>query len=149
MAQASESGTEPAESSPVFRGSEEGMDDLFDLEEPQPKYIALIELGGVIAPTEGFTVVASRAAVDEVLRDLASDLLHDGAEQVGLVVEVVVERAARHPGGGHDLLGAGGGEALLGEQRAGRVHQRLAGVGDMLVSTGGGHGCIIGHTSCM
>jgi len=69
MAQASESGTEPAESSPVFRGSEEGMDDLFDLEEPQPKYIALIELGGVIAPTEGFTVVASRAAVDEVLRD--------------------------------------------------------------------------------
>ena len=57
---------------PVFRGDEEGMDDLFDLAEPQPKYKALIEMGGVITPAEGFAVVASRAAVDEVLRDPAS-----------------------------------------------------------------------------
>ena len=69
MAQASENGTQPSESSPVFRGNEEGMDDLFDLAEPQPKYQALIEIGGVIAPTEGFTVVASRAAVNQVLGD--------------------------------------------------------------------------------
>ena len=69
MAQASENGTQPSESPPVFRGNEEGMDDLFDLAEPQPKYRALIEIGGVIEPTEGFTVVASRAAVNEVLGD--------------------------------------------------------------------------------
>ena len=84
-----------------------------------------------------------------MLGDLAGDLLHDGAEQVGLVVEVVVERTARHPGGGHDLLGAGGGVALLGEERARRVDQGLTRIGHMLVSTGGGHACIIGHTSCM
>ena len=67
MAQAPENETES--SSPVFRGDEEGMDDLFDLADPQPKYQALIEMGGVVSPAEGFTVVASRAAVDEVLRD--------------------------------------------------------------------------------
>ncbi len=68
MAQAPQSGTEPTPA-PVFRGDEQGMDDLFDLAEPQPKYQALIEMGGVVTPAEGFTVVASRAAVDEVLRD--------------------------------------------------------------------------------
>ena len=47
------------------------MDDLFDLAEPQPKYAELIAMGGVVSPTEGFTVVASRAAVDEVFRDPA------------------------------------------------------------------------------
>jgi cytochrome P450 len=67
MAQSPESETES--SSPVFRGNEDGMDDLFDLADPQPKYQALIEMGGVVTPTEGFTIVATRAAVDEVLRD--------------------------------------------------------------------------------
>jgi cytochrome P450 len=67
MAQAPENGTES--SSPVFRGNEKGMDDLFDLAEPQPKYQALIDMGGVVSPAEGFTIVATRAAVDEVLRD--------------------------------------------------------------------------------
>ncbi|HXN61197.1 MAG TPA: cytochrome P450 [Acidimicrobiales bacterium] len=67
MAQAPENETES--SSPVFRGNEEGMDDLFDLADPQPKYRALIEMGGVVTPAEGFTIVATRAAVDEVLRD--------------------------------------------------------------------------------
>ena len=67
MAQAPENETES--SSPVFRGNEEGMDDLFDLADPQPKYRALIEMGGVVSPAEGFTIVATRAAVDEVLRD--------------------------------------------------------------------------------
>jgi cytochrome P450 len=52
----------------VFRGDEEGLDDLFDLAEPQPKYKALLEAGGIICPAEGFVVAASRAAVDEVLR---------------------------------------------------------------------------------
>ncbi len=69
MTQATEDGNEEA---PAFRGDLEGMEDLFDLADPQPKYRALIDMGGVIAPTEGFTVVASRAAVDEVLRDPAT-----------------------------------------------------------------------------
>ena len=66
MSEASESQDEPTA---VFRGDEEGLDDLFDLVEPQPKYKALLENGGIICPAEGFVVVASRAAVDEVLRN--------------------------------------------------------------------------------
>ena len=57
------------ETTVVFRGDEEGLDDLFDLVEPQPKYKALLEQGGIISPAEGFVVAASRAAVDEVLRN--------------------------------------------------------------------------------
>jgi len=53
----------------VFRGEGEGLDDLFDLAEPQPKYKRLLEMGGATTPTDGFSVVASRAAVDEVLRN--------------------------------------------------------------------------------
>jgi cytochrome P450 len=66
MSEAPEISGEPTA---VFRGDEEGLDDLFDLAEPQPKYKALLEMGGVVSPAEGFVVVASRAAVDEVLRD--------------------------------------------------------------------------------
>jgi cytochrome P450 len=69
MTQATEDGNEAA---PAFRGDLEGMDDLFDLADPQPKYRELIDMGGVIVPVEGFAVVASRAAVDEVLRDPAT-----------------------------------------------------------------------------
>ncbi|HEY6427682.1 MAG TPA: cytochrome P450 [Acidimicrobiales bacterium] len=71
MAHAPQSESESSESR-VFSGTEDGMDDLFDLAEPQPKYMELLEMGGVVAPTQGFTVVASRSAVDEVLRDPAS-----------------------------------------------------------------------------
>ena len=67
-----ETATDGPESTRSFSGSEEGMDDLFDLAEPQPKYIELIEAGGVVAPAEGFTVAASRAAVDAVFRDPAT-----------------------------------------------------------------------------
>jgi cytochrome P450 len=59
----------PAESPPAFTGSEEGFADLFDGAEPQPRYTALLDRGGVVCPAEGFVVVASRAAVDEVLRN--------------------------------------------------------------------------------
>src|SRR5580700_939201 len=69
MAESPESETEGPADAPVFTGNEEGFEDLFDAAEPQPKYQALIERGGVVTPTAGFTVVASRAAVDEVLRD--------------------------------------------------------------------------------
>jgi cytochrome P450 len=58
-----------AEPSTVFRGDEAGMDDLFNLAEPQPRYRAMLDAGGVISPVPGFTVVASRAGVDEVLRN--------------------------------------------------------------------------------
>jgi cytochrome P450 len=69
MAQSPETETDASEPSRAFSGAEEGMDDLFDLADPQPRYIDLIETGGVISPAEGFTVVASRSAVDEVFRD--------------------------------------------------------------------------------
>jgi hypothetical protein len=52
---------------------------------------------------------ASRAAGElpgnEPLRELARDGLHDRAEQVGLVAEMVMQHAAGDAGAGHDLLG--------------------------------------------
>jgi cytochrome P450 len=57
---------------PVFSGDEQGMEDLFDLAEPQPKYKALLEMGGVVVPAEGFAVAGSRAAADLILRDAGS-----------------------------------------------------------------------------
>jgi cytochrome P450 len=71
MTDARQDGSESADA-PAFTGTEEGMEDLFDGADPQPKYIALLDMGGVLSPTEGFTVVGSRAAVDEVLRDPAT-----------------------------------------------------------------------------
>jgi cytochrome P450 len=69
MAQSPETDTDASEPSRAFSGAEENMDGLFDLADPQPRYIDLIEAGGVVSPAEGFTVVASRTAVDEVFRD--------------------------------------------------------------------------------
>ncbi len=48
------------------------------------------------------------------------------AEEVALVLEVVVERPARDGGSLHDLLGADGGVAASGEQLAGGGEQRGA-----------------------
>jgi cytochrome P450 len=45
--------------------------DLFNLAVPQPKYRALLAAGEVHCPSAGFAVVASRAAVEETLRDPA------------------------------------------------------------------------------
>ena len=55
------------------------------------------------------------------------ELLVDGAEEVALVGEVVVERAAGDAGPGHDLLGADARVAALGEQLAAGAQQRVAG----------------------
>ena len=55
----------------------------------------------------------------ESLRELAFDLLEDGAEQVRLAVEVVVEGSSGDAGGSDELLGADPGIAPLGEQAAG------------------------------
>jgi len=79
MSEAPEESSEPAG---AFTGTEEGLDDLFDMAEPQPKYTSIIEMGGVIEPAPGFTVVASRAAVDEVLRD-PSIFTSQGIVQLG------------------------------------------------------------------
>ena len=61
MTEASEGAGDPPTE---FRGNEEVIGDLFDLSDPQPRYRSLIEMGGVLSPTEGFTLVASRSAVD-------------------------------------------------------------------------------------
>lgn len=49
----------------------------------------------------------------------ALDVLDDGAEDFGLSGEVVIQRAAGHPGRGHDVLDRGRRKALLSEQSAG------------------------------
>ena len=46
------------------------------------------------------------------------DVFVDGLEQVALVPEVVVERAAGHPRGPYQLFGGRAGEPALGEQGA-------------------------------
>src|SRR5581483_3742730 len=45
--------------------------DLFDLAAPQPKYRALLDAGGVVYPSEGMVLVASRAAAEAALQDPA------------------------------------------------------------------------------
>jgi cytochrome P450 len=45
--------------------------DIFNLAVPQPKYRALLAAGAVHCPSEGFAIAASRAAVEETLRDPA------------------------------------------------------------------------------
>jgi cytochrome P450 len=58
------------------------LGDLLGLAEPQPKYRALLETGGVIRPMDGVLVVGRRAEVEEVLRDpsrfTARDVVHLG-----------------------------------------------------------------------
>ena len=53
------------------------------------------------------------------LGHLGLDLLEDRGEQLALVGELVVERAARDAGRAHDLLGADAGVPALGEERPG------------------------------
>jgi cytochrome P450 len=61
-----------AEFNPLVEGFADAsgaLADLFDLADPQPKYRALLEAGGVLCPADGMVLAASRAAVEEVLRD--------------------------------------------------------------------------------
>ena len=60
-----------------------------------------------------------------------------GLEEVGLAREVVVERPAADSGLAQDLLGGGGGEALLGEEPSGRRDEPASG--------GLGAFCLRGH----
>ena len=61
--QAGEAGT----AADMNRGFE-ALQDLMDLSNPQPRYRAILEMGGVLQPVEGFVMVAGRSLVDEVLR---------------------------------------------------------------------------------
>lgn len=45
------------------------LESLTDLAEPQPKYRALLEQGPVVCPVDGMALVASRAAVEQTLKD--------------------------------------------------------------------------------
>jgi cytochrome P450 len=45
-----------------------GIDELFDLAAPQPRYKQLIEQGGYLAPMPGMVMTASRELTDHVLR---------------------------------------------------------------------------------
>jgi len=52
-----------------FRGDGEQLfAEMMDLTAPQPRYKAMIEMGGVLCPVDGFALAASRAMADEVLR---------------------------------------------------------------------------------
>src|SRR5579884_2689266 len=46
----------------------EALQELMDLSNPQPRYRAILEQGGILQPMDGFVMVAGRRLVDEVLR---------------------------------------------------------------------------------
>ena len=73
------------------------------------------------------------------------DRLQDGGEERGLVVELVVQRAAGDAGGTGDPLRADVGEAVLGEERAGGVDEQTTGGGGAvhLAAAVGGHGSTV------
>ena len=77
-------------------------------------------------------IAAGAGRGEDRLDDVGLDRLVDGAEQVLLAGEVVVHRAAGDPGGVDDLLAAGRGVALMGEQAASRRDQRAPGRGRTL-----------------
>ena len=64
--------------------------------------------------------------LDELVGEVALNALEGGAEQVGLVLEVVVQGAAGDPRAPHDLLDADRRVAAPGEQRPRRRHERGA-----------------------
>lgn len=47
----------------------EALQELFDLSAPQARYRTILEGGGILAPIDGFVMVASRSSVNEVLRN--------------------------------------------------------------------------------
>ena len=83
----------------------------------------------------------------DLLQQIAGELAVDGAEEVALVLEVVVERAAGHVRGAHDLLRPDVGVAARGEQLARDAQQLGARRGGLLLPW---HTvCMLGHTTCM
>lgn len=51
-----------------YGNSDDALEGLLDMANPQPRYKGWIDGGGVLCPVEGFAVAASRRVVDDVLR---------------------------------------------------------------------------------
>ncbi len=80
----------------------------------------------------------------DLLENLLLQPLHDLGEQVLLVAELVVQRAAGNARRLHDLLGGHAGVAALAEQAPGRLDQGVAGRLGLL-----GLAILDIHTVCM
>jgi hypothetical protein len=65
-------------------------------------------------------------AVSTRSRDVGQHRFAGGAEEVGLVFELVVDRALGQAGGGGDLVDGDPLESLLGEQATRLGHEALA-----------------------
>ena len=79
------------------------------------------------------------------------DLLVDRREQCGLVVELVIQRAPRHPGPADDRLGGDVGKPLVGEQLPRGIDQqrpRRGGALGLCAPGRGDHIFIDFHTGC-
>ena len=77
-------------------------------------------------PSAGRSTDGGDGGPGRALGHLGLDLLEDRGEELALVGELVVEGAPGDPGRAHDLLGAHGGEAPLGEEGTGGRHERGA-----------------------
>ena len=68
-----------------YRGTEGDMfDQIMDMANPQPRYLKMIEDGGIVCPIEGFAFASSRSAVDQVLKNPAA-FTSRGVVQLGNV----------------------------------------------------------------
>jgi cytochrome P450 len=65
-------------------GSDDALEGLLDMANPQPRYQRWIEGGGLFCPIDGFAVAANRSLVDEVLRHPES-FTSQGVVQLGNV----------------------------------------------------------------
>ena len=79
---------------------------------------------GAGSDDEGFQRIVHRCHGIDLLGDLARHLACHGIEQRALVLEMMIERAARHLGAPHDLFGGCGGVTLFGEDGPRRLEQR-------------------------
>jgi hypothetical protein len=105
---------------------------------------------GVDAPLEQQVGVGQQLGVgadplDHQLDGLGLDLVDHGGEQLGLVGELVVERAPGHAGRLDDGLGAHRREAVDGEQLPGRADESGPG-GSRSLGLGA---ALAFHTACM
>jgi hypothetical protein len=87
---------------------------------------------GVRPPHQAIPGVEAGEEVTLAIEDAVVGGFGHSAQQVGLVVEVVVELAARCGGPGTDLIQAGPERALLGHDLGGRGHDALSGLASPL-----------------
>ncbi len=115
-------GLDLAPGPPAEHGGRVGERDLCDLG-------SLADVQETAQPNDqaGGPVGGGRDGRGDLGGHLTLQLLEHGAEQLLLVGEVVVERAAGDAGRGHDLGGGHVRVAALGEQPSGGGHQRGSG----------------------